>query len=177
MSLQIEYKNRNPKGHWFDADTMRFFQTRIGKIRAPEHAKKFDDAGRWYFVTNEKPPNGQRRYSCRVMGLSGEIQTFGPFCELTEYRAEKLVDIAAERNLSATELLSGPHMLEAIAKAAKEWEVCGSITPECKMQRENADYWAKGFCRLEWSAFAPWIHHNEQGQLTIEQFKKRISVE
>ena len=86
MSLAIEYKNRtNGTGHWFDADTMRFFGSRIGIAR-----KKGDD---FYFVSSEKPPHGPRRYSVRKMDINGKIETVGEFCSMSKYMAEKQVKL------------------------------------------------------------------------------------
>ena len=61
--------------HWFDADTMRFFKTRLAQV-GYQHAD-----GSVYFVTSEKPPYGERRYSVRrLTGFKGDIQTIGEFC-------------------------------------------------------------------------------------------------
>ena len=80
MDLQTEYKNRTDgNGHFFDADTMRFFGSRIGAVRIIG-----DD---WYFITSEKPPHGRRMYSVRKMELDGNIETIGEFCSMTSYRA------------------------------------------------------------------------------------------
>jgi len=82
MSLEIEYRNRtNGNGHFFDSDTMRFFKSRIGEVRL-----KGND---WYFITSEKPPHGERRYSVRKMQLDGDIETIGAFCEMSRYEAQK----------------------------------------------------------------------------------------
>lgn len=87
MSLQIEYRNRtHGNGHFFDADTMRFFNSRIGAVDV-----KGDD---WYFVTSERCDWGSgspRMFSVRKMDIDGEIETVGEFNSLTRYRAEKLL--------------------------------------------------------------------------------------
>ena len=84
MSLEIEYKNRmDGKGHFFDADTMDFFKSRIGLVRL-----KGND---WFFTTSEKPPHGDRMFSVRKMDIKGNIQTIGDFCSMTRYQAEKLL--------------------------------------------------------------------------------------
>lgn len=88
--LQTDYKNRtNGSGHWFDPDTMRFFQSRIGLARKCKN-------GKWYFVSSEKPPHGKRMYSVRKMGLDGDINTVGEFCSLSAYMANKLVNEFAD---------------------------------------------------------------------------------
>jgi len=99
--LQIEYKNRRQTsgnvGHFFDADTMRFFKSRIGRARKCK-------SGIWFFVTSEKPPHGKRMYSVRKMELDGDINTVGEFCSLTSYMANKLLDeyVEAENHAVAT---------------------------------------------------------------------------
>lgn len=80
------YRQRRPEGHWFDADTMRFFKSRVGLI--------LERRGCYWFITSERPPSGGRRFSVRYMGQDGRIETLGPFCELTRYKAGKLLDIA-----------------------------------------------------------------------------------
>ena len=86
--LEIEYKNRTYKSgrgnHFFDADTMRFFKSRIGACR-----RKGDI---WFFVTSEKPPHGPRMFSVRRMELDGDINTVGEFCSMTSYQANKLLN-------------------------------------------------------------------------------------
>ncbi len=90
MNLQTEYRNRtNNTGHFFDLDTMRFFNSRIGRSRPCKN-------GVWYFVTSEKPPHGSRCYSVRKMELDGDINTISEFCSLTAYMANKLVNEYAE---------------------------------------------------------------------------------
>lgn len=85
MSLEIEYRNRTDgAGHWFDADTMRFFRSRIGKVRIKD--------GIWFFVSSEKPPREPRMFSVRRMELDGDINTVGEFCSMTRYQANKLCD-------------------------------------------------------------------------------------
>ena len=91
MSLETEYKNRTKNtGHFFDADTMRFFRSRIGTVRIKD--------GIWYFVTSEKPPHGERGYCVRRMELDGNIHTlkpdgtiYGECCSMTSYQANKLL--------------------------------------------------------------------------------------
>jgi len=94
MGLQIEYKNRclqsGRTGHFFDGDTMRFFNSRIGLSR---HCKN----GIIYFVTSEKPPHGDRMYSVRKMEVDGGINTVGKFCAYTRYMAYKLMNEYADK--------------------------------------------------------------------------------
>jgi hypothetical protein len=70
-----EVKDRyyaGPAGHWFDADTIRFFKSRL-----PSAAYE-SDAGT-FFVTSEQDPSGVRRYTVREQLPNGDIQTVGPF--------------------------------------------------------------------------------------------------
>ncbi len=83
MSIETEHKNRNPQGHFFDIDTMKFFKSRIGEVKIKDNV--------WYFITSEKPPHGKRQYSVRKMGMDGGIETVGEFCSMTTYQAKKLL--------------------------------------------------------------------------------------
>jgi hypothetical protein len=47
---------RGPGRHWFDPDTLRFFQTRIGETAYSAGSVAF-------FVTSEQPPGGRRAYT------------------------------------------------------------------------------------------------------------------
>lgn len=60
------------QGHWFDADTMRFFKTRL-----PSVAYQVGD--RVLFVTSEKGPNGIRLCTIREQLEDGSIRTVGDF--------------------------------------------------------------------------------------------------
>lgn len=70
--IQFKYAEGQPDGHWFDADTLRFF-----KCRLPAYAYD-SDAGR-FFVTSEEDPSGDRRYTVREQLHDGKIETVGPF--------------------------------------------------------------------------------------------------
>lgn len=80
----VRAANRMVGGHWFDADTMRFFKTRIesglvacdwveATADTPAHPR------RHRFVTSEKGPDGVRRYSVREALPDGSIATVGEF--------------------------------------------------------------------------------------------------
>ena len=89
MNLRSEYKNRNPEGHFFDKETMRFFDSRI--CYASVRIKDAD----WYFITSEKCDfvgDPDRMYTVRKMKLDGNIETIGEFNTLTKYQAEKLLN-------------------------------------------------------------------------------------
>jgi hypothetical protein len=45
-----------PGRHWFDSDTLRFFQTRIGETA-------YSAGNVAFFVTSEQPPGGRRAYT------------------------------------------------------------------------------------------------------------------
>lgn len=81
-------------GHWFDADTMRFFKSRI-----LSDFKRLDDKSA-LFMSSEKRPDGFRGYTVRKATLKViddegrmkmDIGTVGPFCELSKYEAKKLM--------------------------------------------------------------------------------------
>lgn len=68
------YHERNPAGHWFDRDTMRFFKTRL-----PRTAVLLPASGAIYFITAETDPQRQTRYTVRCMTRDGHISTQGGF--------------------------------------------------------------------------------------------------
>jgi hypothetical protein len=60
--------------HWFDADTMRFFRSRLADV-----GYQASD-GRVYFVSSEKGPHSKRAYTVRCLtGPKGDIKTVGEF--------------------------------------------------------------------------------------------------
>lgn len=59
--------------HWFDADTMRFFRTRLADC-----GYKAAD-GTIYFASTEKNPSGVRKGSIRRFMGPGKIATVGEF--------------------------------------------------------------------------------------------------
>lgn len=79
MSVQSEYRNRNPRGHWFDASSTRFFKTRMGAEHGRWVRHGRDRKLVYVFVTSEKGPSGVRRHSVRFMDKAGEIRTVGDF--------------------------------------------------------------------------------------------------
>lgn len=60
--------------HFFDADTMRFFKSRVS-----EEAYKFGD--KIYFITSESGPSGIRKWTTRFVKEDGDIDTLGQFQE------------------------------------------------------------------------------------------------
>ena len=70
---EVEEANRLAGHHFFDADTKRFFRSRIGE--------NVYSGG--FFVTSEKGPNMQRRYTVRQAMPNGTIDTFGEFQQYT----------------------------------------------------------------------------------------------
>lgn len=107
MSLQTttlhnEYDRRRKAagqpGYWFSPASMRFFGTRIANIFTDEYAPTV------VFTTSEQPPHGPRKYSVRIMGEDGQIETFGPFAEMSSARAESLARYAVEHGITADQV-------------------------------------------------------------------------
>jgi hypothetical protein len=72
--IRERYAKGSPGGHWFDADTMRFFRTRLTRY-GYAHAD-----GRAFFVTRETNPSDKTAYSVRVISADGsDIDTAGAF--------------------------------------------------------------------------------------------------
>ena len=67
---EIKQANKEAGQHWFDADTMRFFNSRI---LSPV-------IGGRYFVSSEKYDDGSPRlYTIRIANDDGTIDTVGDF--------------------------------------------------------------------------------------------------
>lgn len=87
--------NAESGGHWFDADTLRFFSSRVA-----QHAYAVGALA--WFVSSECPPRGERRWSVRVADLStGRVHTAGEFLEYgSRSGADKAARRMAERALA-----------------------------------------------------------------------------
>jgi hypothetical protein len=59
--------------HWFDADTMRFFKSKVERVVYPNVS---EDAT--YFVSSEQGPNGVRAWSVRKFHKCS-VRTVGEF--------------------------------------------------------------------------------------------------
>lgn len=79
----VRERNAETGKHWFDADTMGFFKTRIPSIPTATGGLV---AGR-FFVTTEKPPHGDRFASIRCALDDGSVETVGELGEYTTPRA------------------------------------------------------------------------------------------
>lgn len=79
------YTRNQPNGYWFSSNTMRFFRTRLPRVAYETNAGVL-------FITSEKHPSGDRRYTIRRQLYNGDIVTVG---ELYGYptRAAALAEI------------------------------------------------------------------------------------
>lgn len=59
LDLKRQYENKTQRGHWFDKDTMRFFNTRL-----TSQYKRVDDSTA-YFITTERGPDNKRHANIR----------------------------------------------------------------------------------------------------------------
>jgi hypothetical protein len=88
---EIKSKNRDIGHHWFEADTMRFFRSRIPQTTVD---------GWNLFVTSEQfDEDSPRLYTIRVANKDGSIDTMGDF-QAFGTRAQA---VAAARRLLAGE--------------------------------------------------------------------------
>lgn len=94
--IKMAYGNLRPGGHFFDRDTMRFFNTRMGE------AWRVGDV--FLFVTSEVRPHGNRSYSVRQMNSDGNITTVGEFCKMTRSAAIKQLRETVKANAERQEL-------------------------------------------------------------------------
>ena len=67
--LAVVHANDEAGRHWFEADTMEFFLTRL----------ESDLIDGRYFITSEKGPHGPRAFSIRLADEDAHIQTVGEF--------------------------------------------------------------------------------------------------
>lgn len=91
------YERKQPDGHWFDRDTLRFFGSRLPSIAYETNAGLL-------FITSERDFDGQRRYyNVRRQTVDGHIKTVGPFNEYRT-RAEALNAIKQLHAQAASEV-------------------------------------------------------------------------
>lgn len=77
------YARNRPDGHWFDADTVRFFGSRLPSIAYETNAGVL-------FISSELDFDRERRYyNVRRQKVNGDIDTIGKFNEYRS-RAEAL---------------------------------------------------------------------------------------
>jgi hypothetical protein len=85
--MDIYSIKRRHNGHWFDADSMRFFSSRL-----PQGGWKLEN--KVYFITSEQfkgmyEPDGKRLYTLRVMDYqTGSVNTVGDFNKLSKSEAQ-----------------------------------------------------------------------------------------
>jgi hypothetical protein len=94
-SADIERASERAGSHFFDRDTKRFFRSRT-------LADAFHGTGGCYFVTSEQFVNSdghkaERKFTVRKFDpVTADIDTFGPFNELSRSRALSIARIASE---------------------------------------------------------------------------------
>jgi len=90
---QIKRANAAAGYHFFDADTLRFFKSRVSATLY----------GGRYFVTSERGPSDVRAYTVRRAEDDGSIQTVEPFNRLTRSAAHALAArlARADRRMAA----------------------------------------------------------------------------
>jgi len=76
--IKEKYQELNPEGHWFDEDTMRFFDCKL-----PENG--YIDGDDIYFITGERDTYMGRQprhlYTVRRMDSEGDIDSVSKFQE------------------------------------------------------------------------------------------------
>lgn len=105
----LERANRDGGYHFFDADTLRYFGSRL-----PSHG--YQGSGEVYFVTSERRPrsNDARGWTVRVMHANGSTDDIGGF---QAYGSSKAADRAAQR--LADESRAAGHPIGEARAAAK----------------------------------------------------------
>lgn len=77
--IERMYRERDPKGHWFDAASVAFFRTRLPALGLQA------DNGVVVFVTSEIDVDHHRRYNVRRMDAKGHIDTVGDYCSINTH--------------------------------------------------------------------------------------------
>ena len=80
--VRMYYASHQPNGHWFDADSMKFFKTKTP-------ASAYEGEAGVLFVTSEVNPSGLKAYSIRRQHVSGDIKTVGEFHSYTTAAAAR----------------------------------------------------------------------------------------
>jgi hypothetical protein len=89
---EIKKRSKQAGQHFFDADAMEFFDSRIYKTT---HGN--------YFTTSERGPSGVRRYSVRVIDWeTGEIKTAGEFQQFATLK--EAYEFADKQNTCSSQL-------------------------------------------------------------------------
>lgn len=79
----IQREMQEAGSHWFDHDTLRYFQCRVS-------FRGYEGAGGVYFVTSERCGDEPRRYTVRrYLPERRDIETVGEFNRLTRSRAHR----------------------------------------------------------------------------------------
>lgn len=92
----IRLRHRQAGGHWFDADTLRFFRSRVG-------SRVWPVSDGWLFVSSEQFASSQgqaspRRYTIRKVRPDLRIETIGDF---QQYASRSGAVAAVERLVRA----------------------------------------------------------------------------
>ena len=92
---EIKAANAAAGYYFFSRDTMKFFRSRVG-------ATVYEGRGGIYYVTSEQfvgsdGSSGPRRFTVRQFNPDcGDINTVGPFNEMSSHKANKLAGLLAE---------------------------------------------------------------------------------
>ena len=87
---QIKALNRSRGGHFFDPETLRFFNSVIyPNVRTGRNG--------WFFVTGERPPGRPTRYTVRKCLQSGKIKTVGDFQQYASFEGALSAAIEAAK--------------------------------------------------------------------------------
>ncbi len=85
----VRQANRAEGGHFFDDETMRFFDSRVESTHALMNVAT-EDA---FFVTSERFADGLRRYKVRRMDERARIHTASPQPLATLQEAQALAEV------------------------------------------------------------------------------------
>lgn len=133
--------------HWWDADSMRFFGSRV-------HSTLYHGPGGIYFVTSEEPPHGPRMYSVRQFHPETvDIDTVGKIpTRAVAHRMARDAAAGKRRTLYGTVTVDqyGGTTLEATADQLSQWS------------HKPGGQWP---CSTLKAAGAGWAHLDTRGDL------------
>lgn len=117
-ALETAHKDLRPLGHFFDADTKRYWKSRIGPAW-------HEDNGGFYFITSERPRTGPRTYRARVMDPDGNINTIGE-AHAKRTHALKSLHRARALKLDGHTHVHARMVYNAVRSAKATWEKLNS---------------------------------------------------
>ena len=147
INIAKEYKERNPKGHYFDSDTIKFWGSRVVEVDE-------QDNGVILFIDSIDNYNKSAKiYKISALSETGDIYSITFFNDKDE--ALVLYKTLLAKNFPYNYYSYATYIIDALNQAAKDWEDHGGNWAEWgELARANAKHWAKqaGF-EVRWDCY------------------------